>query len=253
MPRHGEGILTNPDVLDPIMTGPTTFEKKAKANWLLRILVLFSMGIHLVVFIHITGLYRSKALNYIELTLQDITKPTPRNIPRPRHRPPPPKPHDVEKLKIERRAIPSFKPLNLEPAQVDAPDSLVEPIAMPELPSAPSPGIAQWTPPVIVEETASEFATPGSYLEMVKLKIERHKRYPDQAEERQIEGRATVEFVITLEGEIKDPLVVRSSGHAALDTAAIQAIESAAPFPRPPRSLFKGEIPLMITVVFELM
>jgi len=236
------------------MAGPTTFKKRAKANWLLRILVLFSMGIHLVIFVHLSGLYRSKALSYIELTLQDITKPIPRSIPRPRNRrPPPPQPSEVKKMEIAQRPIPSVKPIQLEPGQTDAPESLVEPIALPELPTTPSPGITQWTPPVIVEETASEFATPGSYLEMVKLKIERHKRYPAEAEERQIEGRATVEFVITLEGEIKDPVIVRSSGHTALDTAAIQAIESAAPFPRPPKSLFKGEIPLMITVIFELM
>jgi protein TonB len=230
-------------------SGPA--QKKEKANWLLRILVLISLGVHAVVFVHISGLYRSKVLSYIELTLENVSRPTARTIPRPRHRHPPPKPEEIEKLKIEPRPIPSFKPLKLEPAQAEAPDSLVESIAIPDLPSTPSLRLDQWSPPVI-EDSSAEFATPASYFDIVRLKIERNKRYPEEARSRHIQGRVKVKFVITLQGDIRDPQVAVTSRHAALDAAALQAVKDSAPFPKPPRSLFKGEVPLIVTVVFEL-
>lgn len=230
-------------------SGPA--QKKEKANWLLRILVVISLGVHAVAFVHISGLYRSKVLSYIELTLENASKPTARTIPRPRHRPPPPKPEEIEKPKIEPRPIPAFRPFKLEPAQTEAPDSLVESIAVPDLPSTPSPQIDQWSPPVI-EDTSSEFATPASYFDIVRLKIERNKRYPEAARSRQIQGRVKVKFVITPQGEIMDVQIAATSRHAALDAAALQAVEDAAPFPKPPKSLFKGEVPLIVTVVFEL-
>jgi protein TonB len=234
-----------------VVTLPGLGGKKEKANWLLRFLILVSVGIHLVIFIHISGLYESKVLNYIELTLQSVSKETPRTIPRPRQRPSPPKPQDVKRVKINPRPIPPLKPLKLEPARADAPDTLVEPIVMPAVPSTPSLSIEQWSPELI-EDTSDEFVTPASYLEMVRLKIERHKKYPETATAKRVQGRVRVKFVITLEGGIREPRIAESSQHTALDEAALQAVKSAAPFPKPPRSLFKGEIPLVITVVFEL-
>jgi periplasmic protein TonB len=230
------------------MTSPAS---PHNANWLLRILVLFSLGIHLVVFLHISGLYRSRTLNYIELTMQDISKPAPREIPRPRLRPPPPEVQDVERPRIDPRPVPAFKPLKLEPVKTDAPDTLVEPIAMPELPVTPALGIARWVPP-IVEDTSGGFDTAASYLDMVRLKIERHKKYPEHARARQIQGQVRVHFVITPEGDIRNPGIMESSRNASLDGAALQAVKDAAPFPKPPRGLFKGEVPLVVTVVFEL-
>jgi protein TonB len=87
---------------------------------------------------------------------------------------------------------------------------------------------------------------------MVRLKIERHKKYPDSARIRQIEGSVTVCFVITPEGDIKSAEVVRTSGNRALDGAALMAVKDAVPFPKAPASLFKGDIPLELTIVFEL-
>jgi protein TonB len=88
---------------------------------------------------------------------------------------------------------------------------------------------------------------------MVRLKIERNKKYPEEARSRQIEGRVTVKFVIMPEGGIRDAAIVKSSSQKALDMAALQAVQNASPFPRPPARFFKGPVPLTVTVVFELM
>ena len=82
--------------------------------------------------------------------------------------------------------------------------------------------------------------------------IERHKKYPDAARTRHIEGRVTIRFVITPEGDARVVEVANTSGHKALDTAALKAVKAAAPFPRPPMRLFNGEVPLELAIVFEL-
>jgi protein TonB len=211
-----------------------------------------SLGIHFVVFMHIAGLYRSKAMTYIELTLKDITKPPKRSIPRPRYRPKTPhQPQEIKTLKVTKRTIPALKPIKMEPAERDLPDSLVERINMPEIPTIAGVHISDWTPAEL-DVASDEYASPNSYLEMVRLKIEKHKKYPDIARIRQKEGRVTIRFVITLEGNVKAATVVKTSRYKALDTAALQAVKDAAPFPKPPRRFFKGEITLELPVAFEL-
>ena len=204
-----------------------------------------SLGIHLIIFMHVAGIYRSNALTYIELTLQGVSKPSARSIPRPRHRPKAPQPMDVKRLKITQRVMPHFKPIKIDPAEKDLPDSLVEGINMPDIPVTPGLNIADWNPGDLAE-------TPSSYLEMVRLKIERHKKYPDIARVRNIEGRVVIRFVIMLDGGIREVEVTKRSRNKALDLAALRAVQDAAPFPKPPRRLFKGRVPLEITIVFEL-
>lgn len=220
---------------------------KRKSNWLLRGLIGVSLAIHIVIFLHISGLYNSKALSYIELTMQNISRPTARAIPRPRHRPKPPKPRDVKRLKVFQCRMPCFKPIKMESAEKNLPDSLMESISMPDTTSLQ---IADWSPGTLV--ASGDYMTAHSYLEMVRLKIERHKKYPDIARVKNIEGRVVVRFVITPDGGIRKVEVAKRSRNRALDLAALRAVQDAAPFPKPPRRLFKGKIPLELTIVFEL-
>lgn len=225
---------------------------KSRPNWLLQGLIAVSLAIHIIIFMHVSGIYRSNALSYIELTMQGMSKPHMRNIPRPRHRPKTPQPQDVRRLNITQRLLPSFKPIKMEPAEKDLPDSLVDGISIPEVPATPGLNIVDWGHGDLVEEASGDYVTSQSYLEMVRLKIEKHKEYPGAARARQNEGRVTMRFVITPEGHVHTVNVVKTSGHKVLDTAAFRAVKDAAPFPKPPRRLFSGEIPLEITIVFEL-
>jgi len=212
---------------------------KTKPNWLLRGLVGISLGIHLIIFMHIAGVYQSEALTYIELTLKDFSKPPSRNIPRPRFRPKTPKqPKDIKQLNIQKRIIPSLKPMKMATVEKNLPDSLVESVNMPIIPDNP--------------EDMSDYVTSNDYFEMVRLRIESHKRYPNAAKRRQIEGRVTVRFVIEPDGHISSLKIVKSTRHRALDQAALNAVKDASPFPRPPKNLFKRSIPLEITIMFEL-
>ncbi len=223
-------------------------QSKRSPNRLLYGLLCVSFVIHLVLFMHISGLYSSSSFAYIELTLQNISKAPTRSIPRPRHRPKPPdQPQEIKDLRVT-RLVPRLKPISIEPVEEDLPDSLVEGISMPEIPDVSSPDISEWSP----DQSAYDYTTADSYLEMVRLKIERHKRYPENARIRQIEGSVTVRFVIISGGDIRSAEIVKTSGNKALDRAALTAVKDAVPFPRAPASLFKGDIPLELTIVFEL-
>ena len=222
---------------------------KRSPNRLLYGLLCVSFVIHLVLFMHISGLYSSSSFTYIELTLQNISKAPTRSIPRPRHRSKPPdQPQEIKDLRVT-QLVPRLNPISIEPVEKDLPDSLVEGISMPEIQDVSSPDISEWSP----AQSAYDYTTADSYLEMVRLKIERHKRYPENARIRQIEGSVTIRFVIISGGDIRSAEIVKTSGDKALDRAALTAVKDAVPFPRAPTSLFEGDIPLELTIVFELM
>jgi protein TonB len=224
-----------------------------RPNRLFRGLLAASFAIHVLVFLHVSGLYRSDALTYIELTVQDLSKPPTRSIPRPRDRPKPVcQPTEIERLNVIQQAVPHLKPLKIEPDEADLPDSLVERISVPDIPVTTGVHITAWDPGDHLEAASTDYATSGSYLEMVRFKIERHKEYPEPARTGQVEGSVTVRFTITTQGTVREIGVARSSRRALLDEAAIQAVKKAAPFPKPPGRLFKGDVPLEITIVFEL-
>jgi protein TonB len=223
-----------------------------KPNWLLRGLILISMAIHLVIFMHITGLYNSKMLTYIELTLRDISKPPTRSIPRPRHRPKPPdRVREVKRLKVTQRPIPQLKPISIDPAERDLPDSLVERISMPDIPQDLGLNITEWSPPeALVAE--SDYMTSNRYMEIVRLMIEKHKHYPNIARAKHMEGMVTVRFIITPEGKTKAIEIAKSSRHKILDRAALRAVKDASPFPKPPGHIYQGDLNLVVDIVFEL-
>ena len=60
----------------------------AKPDWLFRGLIIFSLLVHGVLFMHIAGLYRPRPMSFLELTMRSMAKPFAREIPRPRIRPP---------------------------------------------------------------------------------------------------------------------------------------------------------------------
>ncbi len=229
------------------------YRPKNKPNWLLRGLIAVSLLVHVVIFLHVSGLYNSKALTYIELSMRDISNPAGRDIPRPRFRPKTPEVQDVKRLKVSPQRVPRMKPMKLEPREKNLPDTLVEGIWAPEVPETEGVDVANWAPGSLVDEAAGDFLTAQNYLEMVRLRIERHKKYPPQARVRNIEGRVTLRFVITTEGGVRDVEIVKHSRNTDLDSAAVDAVYAAAPFSKPPRRFFSEDLPLELTIVFELM
>ncbi len=218
---------------------------KKQPNWLLRAMIAVSLGLHLIIFLHIAGIYRSQALTVIELTLNK-QEPQARSIPKPRMRHKTPKTSDVRKIDVRKQHIPQMK---MDPVDAECPDSITERIAMPDT-SGLSAGVTDWQPGGVV---SSDYLTRGDYFDMLRLKIESRKKYPERARKKQIEGRVEVGFTLDSTGAVTAAEVVQSSRHPALDRAAVNAVKAAAPFPRPPSNLFEGTLQMTITIIFELM
>lgn len=96
---------------------------------------------------------------------------------------------------------------------------------------------------------AASRAAVSNYPGKVQSKLRRALRYPAAA--RGVSGEVRVQFSIAANGGASGIRVVRSSGNAVLDKAAIATVKRAAPFPAIPpgsgRSSWKFTMPLLFT------
>ncbi len=216
---------------------------KKNSNRLMHAMIGVSIVIHLFIFMHITGLYRSKAMSFIELTMQDISKPFSRSIPKPRARHTPPKVAASKNLDII-KPLPKIQ-MDMDPVKNDFSESLMEGLTTtPDIPDTSDSNISDFD--------SSPFAGANDYYEMIRLRIEKNKIYPEEAKSRYSEGRVKVQFIITADGQASSLKILKQSRDKNLDNAALNAIIDAAPFPRPPAGIFKGSVPVAISIIFEL-
>lgn len=115
-----------------------------------------------------------------------------------------------------------------EPKQVEEAPPPVQPPA-PETTAPPkNDRVGQFT------EAAS-----NAYNALVVGHLEKFKRYPVAA--RRAVGKTTVRFALNREGVLTDARVVRSSGNAVLDQAALDIVQRASPFPKFPAAKPEAE------------
>lgn len=77
----------------------------------------------------------------------------------------------------------------------------------------------------------------ASYLDAWRRKVERigNLNYPEEAKARELYGNLILHVAVRADGHVEGIRVLRSSGHAELDQAAVRIVELAAPFaPFPP-------------------
>jgi len=219
-----------------------------RTNWLLNGLIVFSLGVHVVIFMHMAGICRTDPLTYIEIGLKNISKPAARLIPRPRARQKPIyKTPRIKTVNIPKQTIP---PVKINQVMTSLPDTLMERIKAPDLPFVPDQsniGISDFKP-----GNVSDFLTKNDYFDMLRLKIESNKKYPDTARLRYVEGRVRIQFMIAKDGRISDLKIVKPARHNSLNKAALKAVRDSAPFPVPPSNLFKEALKIEITIVFEI-
>jgi len=218
----------------------------SRPNWLLRGFFLISFGVHIFLFLHIARIYESRAISYIELTMHQISKPNFRVIPKPRVRKKIPEVPDTKNIKMQKMVIPQIKINTL-----NAEDQTYEQIDMPSLPD--NVDVSGYAVPALkLENPVIQFTSIKEYFEMLNLRVHSFKEYPDFAKSRHIEGKVKIQFVLSGNGTISELKIIKSSRDKSLDTAAIEAIKKASPFPRPPVFLFKTPATLSINIVFEL-
>lgn len=99
-----------------------------------------------------------------------------------------------------------------------------------------------------VSGTRGEVATTWQGILLGHL--ERHRRYPRQAERMRQEGTAHVRFSVDQEGHVANARIERSSGNALLDTATLETLQQASPVPPPPTELAPYPVDVMVPVEF---
>jgi protein TonB len=226
---------------------------RQKPNWLLRVLIIGSIGLHGILLFYLATIYRSQNMSVIELSLRDESAPVQRAIPRPK--PPPrhsPQPPDKITPIRTRPVPPDIKPIQMADVNADLPKGITEAISDTLGAQAPSARVEAWEPVVVPDFSLETFDSPASYLEMVRFRIEKNKQYPEKARLANMRGSVIVSLVITLQGRIESIVVKKSSGFPILDEAALAAVKNAMPFPVPPARFFKKDILLNIPILFEI-
>lgn len=87
----------------------------------------------------------------------------------------------------------------------------------------------------------------NDHFAYIRDKILRNVVYPDAARRMGWQGKVILSFVITAKGAVKSFQVVQSSGFKMLDRNAIETVQDAAPFPKPP-----VEAKLVIPIIYRL-
>jgi len=91
----------------------------------------------------------------------------------------------------------------------------------------------------------------SSYLGLARRKIEKAKRYPNEAQRRHWEGKVVLSFQITQQGDVGGIKVVESSGVPILDQEGINTIRRASPFPAPLPDA-RDQLEIRIPIIFKL-
>lgn len=152
---------------------------------------------------------------------------------------PPPKPRVRPKEPVRER-------LPEPPVETPTMAPQVTPQQMPA--AAPAAAAApQTAPPAAVSGNALP-SWQGSLL----AHLERHKRYPNQAQYRRQQGVATVRFVMDRMGNVLSARLERSSGIESLDDEAVNLPTRAQPLPVPPPEVSGDTITLVVPVQFFL-
>ena len=232
----------------------TMINDATRPNWLFRGLIVISLLVHVVLFIHIAKIYRPRSLSYLELTMRSVAKPTARQIPRPPRRPP------VKSYfeKVPRVQAEPLKTLADPPPEVprleSVPDISRESVTLPHAPVVKDLNVSEWTPTAPVKKTVASPSnlqpeiTEEDYRDIVDRKIRSSVQYPDRAKRRNLQGRVIITVTVGADGEIDELKITKSSGHRVLDRAVLKAVTESAPFSSPPN----GPVTVIVPIQFRL-
>jgi periplasmic protein TonB len=217
-----------------------------QGNVLLDVLLLVFSGV-LALTVMLAPDPGPRTIETIELDMEPAPLRNTRNIPRPRSRPEKIRPANVEAMVPTPvpRQIASSAPveqLDLAVPRLDTPGE------MGDLGPLQSAGDLAMS----ASAAAAGFMTRSDYQELLRMRIESRKIYPDAARSRGKQGRVVVRFTIEEDGSIREKSLVRGSGTDSLDRAALRAVSRAAPFPMAPADLFAFPLTLQIEICFEL-
>ncbi|ADZ70686.1 energy transducer TonB [Polymorphum gilvum] len=151
------------------------------------------------------------------------------------------------------------RPVESRPEKPARPTRKAETAAHERKPSRPAPGAGGQAQQTVQQggatargaSNAEGNAEISNYPGKVAGKLRRALRYPASAKRKRITGEALVGFVVTRSGAAQQVRIVRSSGSAELDEAALQTVHRAAPFPPIPAGSNRDSWPFTVPLAFR--
>jgi periplasmic protein TonB len=135
------------------------------------------------------------------------------------HQKPPPKPEP-------RKPPPPTQKAEPKPSAPSTPPRAAAPAPSPSS-AAPAANSAAAAPaPSPGQAGGAAIVAPG-WNALVAAWLAAHRRYPEEARRRSVEGDVTVRFSVAGDGRVTDVSVVSGSGSSALDTAATAMLQGA--------------------------
>jgi protein TonB len=166
----------------------------------------------------------------VEIPRAEIVLPPPEPPPPVDLKPPPDKPRPVEKPKP-----PQPKPKAIAAAPQAAPEQT-------QRAAAPAPGATPEPPS----------ASLPTWKGLLLRHLERHKRYPSEAQRARQEGIPYVFFTMSRDGRVLTARIVRSSGVAALDQEGLELLQRAQPLPPLPSDQPGETLDIVVPIQFFL-
>ena len=119
--------------------------------------------------------------------------------------------------------------------------------------AAPPATTAQTHAPAAAQSVSGHStAAEASWQDKLLGHLQRHRRYPSQAQWKRQEGVVYVQFVVDRQGRVSAIALGRSSGSPALDEEALATVKRASPVPLPPEDIEKVPFKVMVPVSFYL-
>ena len=178
---------------------------------------------------------------------EPVSQPAPEPVPEPEPAPQPaaepepefpsavPIPYPAPRLALARTSTPTYP----APAAQRTPTAAAKPAAQSAAASAPS------RPAAAAGNSAAVDKYPGQIL----AELRRALRYPAAAG--RVTGEVLVDFTVSANGTASAIRISRSSGHAALDQAALDTVRRAAPFPAIPAGANRASWPFTVPLAFK--
>jgi protein TonB len=95
-------------------------------------------------------------------------------------------------------------------------------------------------------------AAISSYQAQVLAHLSQHRVYPPEARERGITGVARIQFALSRDGRVLSASLIGGSGERLLDTAALDMVRRASPFPPFPEGIAQARIDFAAPIRFDL-
>ncbi len=128
-----------------------------------------------------------------------------------------------------------------EVERLEPPDPITPRLSSPTPPSPPQAEPAQKADPVPETTAPKSMSAPpanrassdaeATWEATLLAHLEKHRRYPSAARARRDQGVAHIRFTMNRQGQVLNASILRSSGSAALDRAALDTIRRAQPLP----------------------